>query len=62
MREEGGGVGGGGGCQIDTPRGFSKNVSSKDRVKLWLFVTFIIISKQVFPENFIEFPQVVQQI
>ena len=39
--------------------GFLKNVFSKERVKSWFFVTFNIISKHIFPENFIEFPQVV---
>ena len=31
-------------------------------VKPWFFVTFNIILKHIFPENFIEFPQVVQKI
>ena len=48
-----------GGGQFDPPCGFSKNVSSKERVKPWFFVTFNIISKHIFLENFIEFPQVV---
>ena len=39
--------------------GFSKNVSSKERMKPWLFVTFNIIVRHIFPENFIEIPQVV---
>ena len=43
----GGGVGwvavGGGGGSVNPPCGFSKNVSSKGRVKPWLFVTFNII-------------------
>ena len=43
------------------PCGFSKNVSSKERVKPWCFVTFNIIS-HIFSENFIEIPQVVQKI
>ena len=42
--------------------GFSKNVSSKERVKLWVFVTFNIIIRHIFPENFIEIPQVVQKL
>ena len=43
--------------------GFSKNVSSKERVKLWFFVTFNIIISHIFPENFIEITtQVVQKI
>ena len=41
---------------------FSKNISSKERVKPCFFVTFNIISKHIFPENFMEFPQVVQKI
>ena len=42
--------------QIDAPPfcGFSKNVSSKERVKPWLFVTSNIIISHIFPENFIE--------
>ena len=53
-----------GGGQFDpsSPCGFSKNVSSKERVKPWFFVTFNIILSNIFPENFIEFPQVVQKI
>ena len=41
--------------QFDPPCGFSKTVSSKEKVKLWFFVTFSIILKDIFPENFIEF-------
>ena len=41
---------------------FLKNVSSTERVEPWFFVTFNIILKHIFPENFIEFPQVVQKI
>ena len=44
------------------PCGFSKNVSSKDRVKPWFFVTFNNILRLIFPENFSEFSQVVQNI
>ena len=44
----------GGGGQFDTPSGFSKNVSSKKSVKLWLFLTFNIIIRHIFAENFIE--------
>ena len=51
-----------GGNQFDPPCGFSKNVSSKERAKSWFFVTFNIILKHIFPENFIEFSQVVQKI
>ena len=54
---------GGGGSNLPAPScGFSKNVSSKDRVEPWLFVTFNIILKHIFPENFIEFLQIVQKI
>ena len=42
--------------------GFSKNVSSKERVKPWFFVTFNIIPKHIYTSNFIEFPQVVPKI
>ena len=42
--------------------GFSKNVSSKERVKSWFFVTFNIIISYIFPENFIEIAQRVQKI
>ena len=45
-----------------TPCGFPKSVSSKEREKPWFFVTFNIILRHIFPENFIEFPQVVQKI
>ena len=41
---------------------FSKNVSSKQRLKPCVFVTFNIIISYIFPENFIELPQVVQNI
>ena len=41
---------------------FLKIASSKERVKPWFFVTFNIILRHIFPENFIEFPQVVQKI
>ena len=51
-----------GGVNLTPSCGFLKNVSSKERVKPWLFVTFNIILKHIFPENFIEFPQVVQKI
>ena len=44
--------------------GFSKNLFSRERerAKPCFFVTFNIITSQVFPENFIEIPQVVQKI
>ena len=48
--------------QFEPHRGFLKNVSSKARVKPWFFVTFSNILRHIFPENFIEFPQVVQKI
>ena len=38
---------------------FSKNVSSRETVKPWFFVTFNIIISHIFPENFIEILQVV---
>ena len=50
----------GGGGQLNRPCGFLKNVSSIEIVEPWLFVTFNIILKHIFPEYFIEFPQVVQ--
>ena len=64
---EGGGGGGGGGRwgQFDPSFGFSENISSKEtkeRVKLCFFVTFNIILKYIFPENFIDFLQVIQKI
>ena len=55
----------GGRGQFDPPPppcGFSKNVSSKERVKPWFFVTCNIILRHIFPENFIEFGQVVQKL
>ena len=52
----------GGGVNLTSPCGFSKIVSSKKRVTPWFFVTFNIILRHIFPENFIEFPQVVQKI
>ena len=46
-----------------SPCVFSKNESSKERVKHWFFVTFIIIIiRHIFSENFIEITQVVQKI
>ena len=44
------------------PCSFPKNASSKERVEAWLFVTFNIIITDIFPENFIDIPQVVQNI
>ena len=49
--------------QFDPPSCFfSKNVSSKERVKAWFFVTFNIIIRHIFSENFIEIPHVVQKL
>ena len=48
--------------QIDPPCGFLKNVSTIERVELLLFVIFNNILKHMFPEKFIEFPQVLQKI
>ena len=42
--------------------GFFKNVSAKEIVNSWFFVTLNIIISHIFPENFIEIPQVVQKI
>ena len=50
------------GGQFDPPCGFAKNVSSKEQVKPWFFVTFNIIISYIFPENFIEITLVVQKI
>ena len=41
---------------------FLKNVSSIEWMEPWLFVTFNIILKHIFLENFINFPQVFQKI
>ena len=46
--------------QIEPLCGFSKKVSSKERVKPWSFVTFNFIISHIFP--FINIPQVVQKI
>ena len=51
-----------GGSQFDSPCCFFTNVSPKKRLKPYLFVTFNIIISHIFPENFIEIPQVVQKI
>ena len=48
--------------QFDPPCGFSKNVSSKERVKLCFFVTSNVILRHIYPENLIGFSQVVQKI
>ena len=53
----------GGGVNLFYPLcGFSENVSSKEKVKPCFFVTFNIIISYIFPENFIEIPQVGQKI
>ena len=52
----------GGGLNLIPPCSFSKNVSSRERVKPWFFVTFNIMLSQIVLENFIEIPQVVQEI
>ena len=49
--------------QFDSPlRGFLKNVSSKQKVKPWFFVTFNIFISHIFPENYIEIPQSIQKL
>ena len=48
--------------QFDNSCGFSKNVSSRKRVKHWFCVTFNIIIGHIFPENFIKIPLVIQKI
>ena len=50
------------GVKLVPPCGYLKNVSFIERVEPWFFATFNIILKHIFPENFIEFPQVVQKI
>ena len=56
------GGGGRGGLNWLAHCGFSKNISSKQKVKPWFLMTFNIIISHVFPENFIDFPHVVQKI
>ena len=55
-------MGGGDGVNLTPPCDFSKNALSKEKVKPWLFVTFNIILRHIFPDNIIEFAQVVQKI
>ena len=56
-------LGGIGEVKLIPPRcDFSTSVSSKERMKPWFFVTFNNILRDIFPENFIEFPHVVQNI
>ena len=45
-----------------SPFDFSENVFSKERVKPRFFVTFNIILRHIFTENFIELLQVAQKI
>ena len=52
----------GGGNLTPPPCGFSKSVSHEEREKPWFFVTFNIILRPIFPQNFIRFSQVVQKI
>ena len=52
----------GGEGQFNPPCDFSKTVSSKETVERCFFLTFNIILSHIFPENFIEFPRVVQKI
>ena len=51
----------GDGGSIWPPCGFSKNVLSTERVKPCFCVIFNIIISHIFPEKFIEIPQVVQK-
>ena len=53
------GLWGGGAIKLTPPCRFSKNVSSKDRVKPCILVTFNISISHIFPENFIEIPQII---
>ena len=50
------------GIQFDPICGFSRNVSSRERMELIFLVTFNIIVSGIFSENFIKIPQVVQEI
>ena len=40
--------------------GFPKNASSTEMLRRWFFVNFNIIISHIFPENFIEVPQVAE--
>ena len=51
-----------GGVNLTPPCSFFKNVSSKERVKAWIFVAFNIIMSHIFPKNVTEIPHVVQKI
>ena len=50
------------GGEFDPPCGFAKNVSSKERVKPWSFVTFNMIISHIFQEKFIETSEVVRKL
>ena len=52
----------GGRGQFQPPCGFSKNVSSRERVKPWFLVNFNIIISHIFPKNFIKILQIVQKV
>ena len=52
----------GGESKYAPPCAFSKYVSSEKRLKAWFFVTFNIIISNIYPENFIEITQVVQNL
>ena len=43
--------------QFDPPSGFSKNEFTRERMKPWFSVIFIIIINHIFAENFTENPQ-----
>ena len=42
--------------------GFSKTVFSRERLKPWIFVTFNVIIRHIFPKNVTEVLQVVKKI
>ena len=53
-------VGGRGkGGNLTPPRDFSKNISSKESMKPWFYVTFNIVINHIFLKNFIEILQFV---
>ena len=47
---------------IEIPHGFSKNVFSRERIKLYFVLTFKVIISHIFPEKFIEIHKVVWKI
>ena len=51
-----------GGGNLTPPVVFPKMYPSKERLNPWFFMTINIIISHIFPENFIEIPQVVQKI